>query len=132
LKPYKIFTHDNDLVLERDQSEGAPPPALAGLIHVKARSDASLINCSLKQPPSPLQLAWHSPRMPGPFRLAHALLKRAAATEVTVFLLADAGLAAEARQKTPEGYYNLERILRRVLNSKGAVLLCGIAWTHAA
>jgi uncharacterized protein involved in oxidation of intracellular sulfur len=58
-------------------------------------------------------------------RLAHALLRRADATEVTVFLQADAVLAAKAQQKTPEGYYNIERMLRRVLNSKGAVLLCG-------
>jgi len=58
-------------------------------------------------------------------RLAHALLKRAESTEVTIFLMADAVLAAKAQQKTPEGYYNLERMLRRVLTSKGAVLLCG-------
>ena len=58
-------------------------------------------------------------------RLAHALLKRAESTEVIIFLMADAVLVAKARQKTPEGYYNLERMLRRVLSSKGAVLLCG-------
>jgi uncharacterized protein involved in oxidation of intracellular sulfur len=54
-------------------------------------------------------------------RLAHALLK----TQVTVFLMADAVLAAKAQQKTPDGYYNVERMLKRVLGSKGAVLLCG-------
>lgn len=26
---------------------------------------------------------------------------------------------------TPEGYYNIERMLKRVLASKGKVLLCG-------
>jgi len=56
---------------------------------------------------------------------AHALLKRAESTEVIIFLMADAVLVAKARQKTPEGYYNLERMLRRVLSSKGTVLLCG-------
>ncbi|MHB1207724.1 MAG: DsrE/DsrF/TusD sulfur relay family protein [Rhodospirillaceae bacterium] len=45
--------------------------------------------------------------------------------QVTVFLMADAVLAAKAQQKTPEGYYNLERMLRRVLAGGGTVLLCG-------
>jgi uncharacterized protein involved in oxidation of intracellular sulfur len=58
-------------------------------------------------------------------RLAHALLKSDPTTQVTVFLMADAVLAAKAQQKTPEGYYNVERMLKRVLGSKGAVRLCG-------
>ncbi len=44
---------------------------------------------------------------------------------MTVFLIADAVLAAKAQQKTPEGYSNIERMLKRVLGSNGAVLLCG-------
>jgi uncharacterized protein involved in oxidation of intracellular sulfur len=55
-------------------------------------------------------------------RLAHALLKQDCA--VTVFLLADAVSAAKANQKTPDGYYNIERMLKRVIAS-GQVLLCG-------
>ncbi len=58
-------------------------------------------------------------------RLAHALLKRDPATQVTIFLIADAVLAAKAQQKTPEGYYNVERMLKRILSGKGIVLLCG-------
>jgi uncharacterized protein involved in oxidation of intracellular sulfur len=58
-------------------------------------------------------------------RLAHALLKQDPATQLTVFLMADAVLAAKAQQKTPDGYYNVERMLKRVLGSKGSVLLCG-------
>jgi uncharacterized protein involved in oxidation of intracellular sulfur len=58
-------------------------------------------------------------------RLALALLKRAPDAEVTVFLMADAVTAARTGQKTPDGYYNLERMLRRVAAGKGAVLLCG-------
>jgi uncharacterized protein involved in oxidation of intracellular sulfur len=58
-------------------------------------------------------------------RLAHALLKRDPATQLTVFLMADAVLAAKAQQKTPDGYYNVERMLKRVLGSKGSVLMCG-------
>ena len=58
-------------------------------------------------------------------RLAQALLKRDPATQVTVFLMADAVLAAKAQQKTPDGYYNVERMLNRVLAGNGIVLLCG-------
>jgi len=58
-------------------------------------------------------------------RLAQALLKRDTATQLTVFLMADAVLAAKAQQKTPDGYYNVERMLKRVLGNKGIVLLCG-------
>jgi uncharacterized protein involved in oxidation of intracellular sulfur len=58
-------------------------------------------------------------------RLAHALLKRDPVTQVTFFLMADAVLAAKAQQKTPEGFYNIERMLKRVIAAKGLVLLCG-------
>ena len=34
-------------------------------------------------------------------------------------------VAAKAGQKTPDGYYNVERMLKRLLASKGEVLLCG-------
>jgi len=58
-------------------------------------------------------------------RLAQALVKRDPATQITLFLIADAVSAAKARQKTPEGYYNIERMLKRVISGKGVVLLCG-------
>ncbi len=58
-------------------------------------------------------------------RLAHALLKNDPETGITVFLMADAVVAAKAGQKTPDGYYNMERMLKRVLTGKGHVLLCG-------
>jgi uncharacterized protein involved in oxidation of intracellular sulfur len=58
-------------------------------------------------------------------RLAGALLKKNPGTEVAVFLMADAVIAAKAGQKTPDGYYNIERMLKRVLAGKGQVLLCG-------
>jgi uncharacterized protein involved in oxidation of intracellular sulfur len=58
-------------------------------------------------------------------RLAHALVKKDPAAQITVFLLADAVIAAKTQQKTPEGYYNIERMLKRVIGSKGSVLLCG-------
>jgi uncharacterized protein involved in oxidation of intracellular sulfur len=58
-------------------------------------------------------------------RLAHALLKSNPEARVTVFLMADAVAAAKAGQKTPDGYYNIERMLKRVLTGNGQVLLCG-------
>jgi uncharacterized protein involved in oxidation of intracellular sulfur len=58
-------------------------------------------------------------------RLCHALLKKDAQTAVTIFLMADSVAAAKAGQKTPDGFYNVERMLKRVLASKGEVLLCG-------
>lgn len=58
-------------------------------------------------------------------RLSHALLKEDAETTIKVFLMADSVAAAKAGQKTPEGFYNVERMLKRVLASKGEVLLCG-------
>jgi uncharacterized protein involved in oxidation of intracellular sulfur len=58
-------------------------------------------------------------------RLALALVKEDPAAQITVFLMADAVIAGKAQQKTPEGFYNVERMLKRVISSKGIVLLCG-------
>ncbi len=58
-------------------------------------------------------------------RLAHALRKKEPDAEVTVFLMADAVIAAHKGQKTPDGYYNMERMLKRVITGSGVVLLCG-------
>ncbi len=58
-------------------------------------------------------------------RLAGALLKQGADAVVVVFLLGDAVLCAKKSQKTPEGHYNIERMLHRVTSGKGEVLLCG-------
>lgn len=58
-------------------------------------------------------------------RMAHALAKHDPEGEVIVFLMADAVICAKSGQKTPEGYYNLERMLGRVLSAKGRVLMCG-------
>lgn len=55
-------------------------------------------------------------------RLVHALIKHDA--QVSVFLMADAVLAAKSGQNTPDGYYNMERMLKRVI-AKGKVMLCG-------
>ena len=56
-------------------------------------------------------------------RLAGALASRPD-QQVRVFLLADAVGVAKAGQKVPEGYYNLQLMLGKVLR-KGEVGLCG-------
>jgi uncharacterized protein involved in oxidation of intracellular sulfur len=58
-------------------------------------------------------------------RLAHAVVQKDPEAEVALFLMTDAVVGAKATQKTPEGYYNIEGMLRRVLSGKGRVLLCG-------
>lgn len=57
-------------------------------------------------------------------RLALTLLKGDSATEVSLFLMADAVACAKAGQKTPDGYYNLERMIKGVAR-KARVVLCG-------
>jgi uncharacterized protein involved in oxidation of intracellular sulfur len=57
-------------------------------------------------------------------RLANNLLKMKDGLDLTVFLMADAVSCAKKGQETPDGYYNLERMLKPVLR-QGRVLLCG-------
>ncbi len=58
-------------------------------------------------------------------RLASALVKNDPSTEITVFLMADAVACAKRAQKTPDGYYNLERMLKRFASGSHRLLLCG-------
>lgn len=58
-------------------------------------------------------------------RMAHALARHDPEGSVTVFLMADAVGCAKKGQKTPDGYYNVERMVKRVVVGKGRVLLCG-------
>jgi uncharacterized protein involved in oxidation of intracellular sulfur len=51
-------------------------------------------------------------------RLAQALLKRDPTMQLTVFLMADAVVAAKVHQKTPDGYYNVERQLCAVCSER--------------
>ncbi len=58
-------------------------------------------------------------------RLAQQLLKKDPGTDATVFLMADAVVGAHHGQKTPDGYYNMERMLKRIMSGNGTVLMCG-------
>ena len=64
-------------------------------------------------------------------QVAHALMKKEPQMIVTVFLMADLVVAAKAGQKTPDGYYNVERMLKRVLAGNGTYCCAEPAWTHA-
>ena len=57
-------------------------------------------------------------------RLAQALVKSDPQPEVCVFLMADAVGCAKVGQTTPNGYYNLERMVKGV-SRRARVLLCG-------
>ncbi len=58
-------------------------------------------------------------------RLAMSLQKDQPGTELRIFLMADAVTAALPAQGTPQGYYNVERMLKAVLAKGGQVNLCG-------
>lgn len=57
-------------------------------------------------------------------RLAHNLAKNDPDGEFTVFLMADAVACAKTGQTTPDGYYNVERMLKGVAR-QARVVLCG-------
>ena len=58
-------------------------------------------------------------------RLAMQIQKDYEETDLCVFLMADAVTCALPDQNTPNGYYNIERMLKAVLMKKGKVKLCG-------
>ena len=45
--------------------------------------------------------------------------------EVRIFLIADGANCAIANQTTPNGYYNIERMLKLSLNKDAKVKICG-------
>lgn len=58
-------------------------------------------------------------------RLANQLGKDHETAEVRIFLIADAVGCAIANQITPNGYYNIERMLKLALNKGAKVKICG-------
>ena len=56
-------------------------------------------------------------------RLAMALLQVEEELDLTLYLTNDAVLCAKRGQKTPTGYYNVERMLKPILR-RGSVLAC--------
>ena len=58
-------------------------------------------------------------------RMAMTLQKEHPETKVNIFLLADAVFCALPNQKTADGYYNIERMVKFVLKKGGEVKACG-------
>ena len=58
-------------------------------------------------------------------RMAMMLQKEHPDAEVRIFLMADAVTCALSAQATPQGYYNIERMLRAVIGKGGQVKACG-------
>jgi uncharacterized protein involved in oxidation of intracellular sulfur len=58
-------------------------------------------------------------------RLAMTLQKEHQEVEVRIFLMADAVFCAIPDTNTPNGYYNIERMLKSIINKGGKVKSCG-------
>ena len=58
-------------------------------------------------------------------RLANQLNKAHEDVEVRIFLMADAATCAIPGQVTPNGYYNIERMLKFSINKGAKVKICG-------
>jgi uncharacterized protein involved in oxidation of intracellular sulfur len=58
-------------------------------------------------------------------RLGMAMQAADSNVEVRIFLMADAVTSALPNQTTPTGYYNIERMLKAIINRGGQVKACG-------
>ncbi len=58
-------------------------------------------------------------------RLAMTVQKEHPETEVRIFLMADAVTCGLTGQSTPQGFYNIERMLKSVIQNGGQVKACG-------
>ena len=58
-------------------------------------------------------------------RLAMALRKENPDSAIRVLLIGDAVSCAVSNQKTPDGYYNLEKMIRALLTKKVSIKCCG-------
>lgn len=84
-------------------------------------------NCTMKKSylilindaPYGTEKAYHA------LRLAMQIQKDYDGTDLCVFLMADAVSCALPNQNTPNGYYNIERMLKSVISKNGKVKLCG-------
>ena len=58
-------------------------------------------------------------------RMAMTLQKEHSEVEVLIFLLADSVGCAIPNQKTPQGYYNIERMLKSIIQKGAKIKACG-------
>ena len=59
------------------------------------------------------------------FRLANQVQKDYPEEHIEIFLLADAVLCGMANQETPDGYYNIGRMIRFFVSKGGIIKTCG-------
>lgn len=57
-------------------------------------------------------------------RLAMTLQKEHQAT-ISIFFLGDSVVGASRHQQTPDGYYNIERMIKVLVKKQAAIYLCG-------
>ncbi|HJM83626.1 MAG TPA: DsrE family protein [Nitrospinota bacterium] len=57
-------------------------------------------------------------------RLAGSLGKREG-EEIKIFLMGDAASCGKSGQKTPDGYYNLEKMFKVIARQGGTISVCG-------
>ncbi len=58
-------------------------------------------------------------------RLATNLLVKHDEAEMSLFLMGDSASAAKSGQKTPNGYYNIERMLDHLIRKGASAKVCG-------
>jgi uncharacterized protein involved in oxidation of intracellular sulfur len=58
-------------------------------------------------------------------RLANQIVKDHEQVEVRIFLMADAVTCSLANQNTPNGYYNIERMMKFAISKGAKVKICG-------
>lgn len=73
----------------------------------------------LNDPPYGTELVYNG------LRLATNLTAKHEDVELSLFLMGDAASAAKSGQQTPNGYYNVERMLANVVRKGGTVKVCG-------
>ena len=54
-----------------------------------------------------------------------SIQKESPETEVVIFLMADAVGCGIPKQNTPNGYYNIQRMLKSIVNKGGKIKACG-------
>ena len=72
----------------------------------------------LNDPPYGTERSYNALRLAG-------TLSRAEGEEARMFLLGDAASCAKAGQKVPEGFYNLQLMIGKVVRNGAAVGVCG-------
>lgn len=82
------------------------------------KSDMDTITLILNTAPYGDERVWNA------LRLARALMAGTEKMKVNVFLLGDSVSTAKKGQKPPEGYYNLEKMLKELVDQGAEVVAC--------